>query len=193
MFCRLALFLVTAMMWIGSVEAYFNPHYRYGFPTYYHTVKIVDEDGKSVEIEDGSIWEVSRKSHAQVAEWKNGDRVVVSPRQGMGAPEFYLTNVEKRDYHPVALAMPPKSNSQHTCTVRFINYSKGKIELENNADQTFFWQVDPKDQQALTDWIPGQTVVIGANDNWYNSMITSYTSILVNCDQGKYIRVKLVK
>ncbi|MDN3508322.1 MAG: hypothetical protein P0S94_05325, partial [Simkaniaceae bacterium] len=117
----------------------------------------------------------------------------VSPRNNMSDCEFYLTNVEKREYQPVSLAMPPKSNSGHTCTVRFINYSKGKIEVENNMDQTFFWQVDSKDQAALTDWIPGQSVVIGSNDSWYNSMLTSYTSILVNCDQGKYIRVKLVK
>ncbi|MDN3507694.1 MAG: hypothetical protein P0S94_02100, partial [Simkaniaceae bacterium] len=79
MFCRLAFFTLTAVMWIGSVNAYFNPHYRYGFPTYYHTVKVVDEGGKSVEIEDGSIWEVGRDAHAAVTEWKAGDRIVVSP------------------------------------------------------------------------------------------------------------------
>lgn len=171
--------------------SFFHPHYQKNYPVYYHTIKTVGHSGKTIEIEDGSIWEVEGGYNTEMIYWKRGDTLLISPNHSFDGSRFYITNTQRNIYVSADITMAPKRNQKETFIVHAVDYYKREIQTRNSQGLVYRWKVHNRDVRFLNEWRPGQAVIFGANDWWLSSWFSSCKSIMLNIEMNEYIRVDI--
>lgn len=154
----------------------------YNLPVTSHSLATIADDDHSLELEDGSHWDVADVSILRA--WQPGDRIVITPDYSwFSGYDYYLTNKTTNTYVKANLEIRPFTFGASSSWIVDIDHvGGGHIYLQNGL----IWCVSPKDQHLIKHWAVNDPVILGLED----SIWPYYDHILINVNMDEYIRVK---
>ena len=158
-------------------------HAPASYPISCHWLISMADTGRSVEIEDGSHWDVAPTDTYILRSWRRNDPLVITPNSGwFSSYDYYITNKSNNSYVKANLTVGPTQHGTYSHWMVNIDYYGGHIYLENQM----VWCVDPHDSYIMKDWAIGDHIIIGT----YNSWFSPYDHILINVNMDHNVRVK---
>ncbi len=147
-----------------------------------HFLKNIENDNGSLELEDGSQWEVSSFDVRQLRKWSQGEKIAITPNYSwFSSYDYYITNKSDGSYVRANLSKEPLKFGPQSHWIVDLDRYGGRIYLENNT----IWHVDPKNYPLLKDWITSDHLILGTCDAW----ASPYDYILINTHGRDYVRV----
>ena len=159
--------------------------YGYAFPINCHSLISISDSFRSVEIEDGSFWDISPMDCYVLRNWRRGDSLCITPNSSWLCPyDYYITNKSDSNSYVRANLSPigPKEYGPFSHWVVDIDYFGGHVYLENKM----IWCVDPQDMYILREWQISDHIIFGKHDSWFSP----YDHILINVNMDNFIHVK---
>jgi hypothetical protein len=152
-------------------------------PSNCHWLASVSDSIRSLEIEDGSHWEVSAFDSFILRNWRRENTLVITPNYNwFGNYEYFITNKSNNTFVKANLAIGPLTFGDFSHWVVEVDNLNGHVILENQM----IWCVNPQDGYALRDWAVNDHVIIGLCDSWFSA----FDHILINVNVNDHIRVK---
>lgn len=153
------------------------------YPVNSHWLTSIADNNFSIEIEDGSHWEVSSSDAFILRRWRRNDPLVITPNYNwLSSYDYYITNKTDGSYVKANLYVGPIDHGPYSHWIVNIDYFGGHVYLENQM----VWCVNPQDIYVLRDWVINDHVILGVYDSWFSS----YDHILINVNMDDHIRVK---
>jgi hypothetical protein len=158
--------------------------YGYAFPINCHSLISISDSFHSVEIEDGSHWEISPMDSYVLRNWRRGDSLTITPNSSwLCAYDYYITNKSDNSYVRANLSpIGPKEYGPYSHWIVDIDYFGGHVYLENKM----IWCVDPQDMYILKEWQISDHIITGKHNSWFSP----YDHILINVNMDNFIHVK---
>ena len=178
----------------------FNEEFRSGFqfdeypPMYYpfscHWISKISAFGDSLEIEDGSVWELDPTDGYKALHWRSRDPLVITQNRAWFSEynyriinktkEFSLSNTSRSV--TANLKLGPFENGEYTNFIAIMDRLKGELALTDSTNL----EVCPRDRSLFRNWKEGQAIIIGVNSGWESS----YDLILINVNTNNFVRAK---
>lgn len=151
--------------------------------------------GNTVELMDGSIWEINPSDEGLINFWAYTDLIYITPNNSRFIPYifrssymFRLSNMVTGDSVSVNLKMGPIApiyNSIYTHWIKAIDYYYNLVYLEDGS----VWNMSSWDSSVVQQWIPGDVMIIAVNDDW----LFSYSKyVLINVATLNYAVAEIV-
>ena len=138
---------------------------------------------RTIELTDGSIWEIAPSDILKVASWIPSDFIVITANNSwFSSYDFRLTNQNTKETIQVNLELGPIApiyGSIYTHWIVAIDYYNNIVYLEDES----VWKMSSFDSQIVDQWIVGDVLIIGANDGWLSSFSPN---ILINVAMINY-------
>lgn len=132
-------------------------------PGTFHFAITVDFIAKQIQLEDGSIWNISAKDIYKVLDWSIRDIVVITPNSEWfpGPYNFRLVNQSTGDSIAVQLGLflTPFYHTTYNYQILCIDDANQRIWLNDGS----CWDIAFWDYSY--EWQVGDTIIIGANPN----------------------------
>lgn len=155
----------------------------YAFPISCHSLVSIGDTFRTIEIEDGSHWEISSSDVYQLSLWNRGHSLVITPNYSwFSSFDYCITNKNTNTSVLANLYVGPVAFGPFSHWITNIDYFGGHVFLENQM----IWCVNPQDGYIMKDWAVNDHIILGT----YNSWFTSYDHILINVNMDDYVRVK---
>ena len=158
------------------------------YPTYassiyspIYRVKGIGASGRTLSFDDETIWEIASSSASTLQYWGPGSGVIIIPNTHWFTSYAYeLENVS--DHSTVSANLSEGPFMKYAIFITSIDRMNNTILLSDNTA----WYCTPswETNQRLSNWQPGQAVLIGENRGWFG--ITS-GNILININENAYI------
>ncbi len=156
----------------------------YTYPINCHFLISISDSNRSLEIEDGSHWEVSPTDIYTLLSWRREDNLVITPNKSwLCAYNYFITNKSRRNsYVKANLAVGPMSHGPYSHWIVDIDYFGGHVNLENQM----IWCVSPDDGYILKEWGSNDHIIFGKFDSWFSP----YDHILINVNMDNYVHAR---
>ncbi len=148
-------------------------------------------EGSSIELMDGSVWEVRWYDRYKVQNWKNvatnngseqSDRLYIQPNSSWSTYPYTIVNMETGETAAVYMTQFPYFDSPYVRCLKFIDKKNGRILLNDGT----YWNVSSFSNATLHNWEINNSIVIGVNKG-LSSYFNPY--ILINLSRKTYISV----
>jgi hypothetical protein len=151
------------------------------YPPEYHFLRSASGVGDSVEIEDGSVWQIC-KGGTKTLSWKSSDPLVITQsHRWFSSYTYSIINTQTSEKVDVKLQFGPLSDSEWLKKVDTVDIFRREITLDNQT----VWKVSIFDRDMMNEYKKGDAVIIGTN----SSSISFKKNILINVAINNYIRV----
>lgn len=158
-------------------------NYSYGFPVNGHWLIGVGDDNRSIEMEDGSHWEISPSDKRKLNSWKREDLLTISPVYSwFNSYDYEIVNKSAGSKVTAKLLVGPLAFGHYSHWIVDIDFTGGHVALENHM----VWCVDPKDDMVLRSWGLNDHIILGINQSWFSH----YDHILINVNMNEHVRAK---
>lgn len=148
-----------------------------------HWVTAISDTNRTIEIEDGSYWEVVEEDRYILNHWKREDQLIITPNYNWFlSGDYYITNKNNNTYVRVELCAEPVPFGPYSHWIVAIDRMSGHITLENGAT----WCIYSKDNSIFGEWEINDHVIIGVYDNWLHP----FNHILINVNMDTHVRAK---
>jgi hypothetical protein len=160
----------------------------YPFHVNSHTIKSTSEDSQSIEIEDGSHWEVDPSSASTVTGWRLGEAISITPNYNSWfsydnpAYEYYITNKNTQTYVKAKLKMGPVQFGLNSNWIISIDAYSGRVVLQNNMQ----FHVDASERYLLKKWEVNDHIILGNYSSWFSGN----NRILINVEMNNHVRAR---
>lgn len=155
----------------------------YSFPINCHWLTSIADTCRSLELEDGSHWEISPTDAYILRSWRREDSLVITPNYSwLSSYDYYITNKSSNTYVKANLYVGPVAFGAYSHWIVDIDHFGGHVYLENQM----IWCINPQDSYLLKDWAVNDHIIYGLNDSWF----TPFNHILINVNMDNHIRVK---
>ncbi len=155
----------------------------YAYPINCHWLTSISDTNRSIEMEDGSHWEVSAFDSYVLRNWRREDSLVITPNYSwLSSHDYYITNKSNNTYVKANLYVGPIAFGPYSHWIVDIDYFGGHIYLENQM----VWCINPQDNYILKDWAVNDHIIFGIYDSW----LSSYDHILINVNMDDHVRAK---
>lgn len=134
----------------------------------------------TIELEDGSFWQVYPHDMFKVLSWALNDDLSVAPNYSIYAGQYLITNHVTGDSLAADLIVGPVDLGPNTHWILGIDRWLGRVYLENGT----FWDVRGLDRHLLADWEVNDTVILG---DGANEWLGHHDSILINVNMDHYV------
>ncbi len=156
-------------------------------PVYYssaiHWLNAVSSLGETVEIEDGSVWQVSRHDAYKALHWRSDDPLMITQNHRWFSRYTYrIVNTNTGSSLEADLQLGPIQNGEHTRYIVELNPWEGVLTLSDNTH----WQISSYDGSTFRDWALDDAIIIGYNSGWDSHC----ESILINVNMNNFLRAK---
>ena len=160
----------------------------YSHAMHRHFLKGVSNDGRFIDTEDGSRWEISPSDNYKVLRWRGDQTYVITPNSNWLSSDQYpytIVNQQRGSAAKAKLILGPGYNGQNVHWV--INYDPylRLVYLENGT----VWKVSEDDYPYFSKWQVNHIVIIGNYYPWFY-VFYPYDSILINVNMNHYIHAK---
>jgi hypothetical protein len=153
-----------------------------------------NDNGYSIELMDGSVWEIISFDHQTVRWWRRGQRILVTRNPTDVIRPFILINNNRNEKAAATMKKPPNpSGARHkddpeyfegSLTIQEIGINGKTILLENGAT----WNIAPRGQwSVMTNWKRLDRVKIEKSSD------TLYRYSISNLDSGEEVLANPVK
>lgn len=153
------------------------------YPTNCHWLTSIGDTGKTLEMEDGSHWEIVSADQYMLNYWRRGDNLVVTPNYDwFSSGDYFITNKNSNSYVRANLHIGPLAFGQYSHWIVAIDHMSGHITLENGVT----WCIYAKDSYVFREWEVNDHIIIGLYNNWFHS----FDHILINVNMDTHVRAK---
>ncbi len=153
------------------------------YPTSCHWLTSISDTGRTIEMEDGSHWEVTSSDQYVLNYWRRSDSLVISPNYNwFTSGDYYITNKSNNTYVKANLYIGPMAFGQYSHWIVAIDHVSGHFTLENGVT----WCTYGKDSYVFREWEVNDHIVLGTYDNW----VHSYDHILINVNMDTHVRAR---
>ncbi len=153
----------------------------YAFPINCHWLTSIADTNRSLELEDGSHWEVSPSDAYTLRNWRREDSLVITPNYSwLSSYDYYITNKSNNSFVKANLYVGPVAFGPYSHWI--VDIQSGHVYLENQM----IWCISPQDINVLRDWAVNDHVIFGVHDSWFSP----FDHILINVNMDNHIRVK---
>jgi hypothetical protein len=156
----------------------------YVFPVNSHWLASIADNNHTIELEDGSHWEVSLSDSYILRNWRREDSLVITPNYNfLSSYDYYITN--KNNYNSFVKAnlyVGPLAFGPFSHWIVEIDYFGGHIYLENQM----VWCVNPQDSYLLKEWAVNDHVIFGLYESWFSP----FDHILINVNMDNHVRAR---
>lgn len=166
-----------------------KPHFTlaaYAYPVNCHWLTSIADSNHTIEIEDGSHWEISPSDmYTVMRNWRREDSLVITPNYswlGFNSYDYYITNKNSNTYVKANLVIGPLDHGPYSHWITGIDYVGGHVYLENQM----IWCVDPEQKRVIMQWSIDDHIILGVYDSWFSN----YDHILINVNWDNHVRVK---
>ena len=147
----------------------------------YHVPFAVSLFGDTVELEDGSIWNVCSYDRYKTLDWMTSDLIIVVPNQTwFSSYNYKMININTGAEVQVNLAFWPVFNGIFTHWIIAID----RINLEICLEDGSVWSISSWDRSTFNEWLPNDTVIIGHNNGLFKQ---SNPNILINVRKDNFV------
>ncbi len=163
----------------------------------YHPYRLVsnkDPQGWNVELDDGSIWRaVDSSSASEIKYWKSNDPVAIHPTAfpNWAGGRFFLLNERLNTTAVVELSQGPILNRSTNAQITYIDYTSGYLEIQDGIERSSYFHIDYVDRLIFQGWRPGQSIIVGSNEDCYAGWLSNYSYILINVEKNEFVRANL--
>ena len=148
-----------------------------------------DPQGWNVELDDGAIWRAVNSSGAyEITHWRTNDAIVIHPTYSpsWSGGRFYLLNQRLNSMAVVELSAGPILNRATNSQLTYIDYATGVIQIQDGSGRSSYFRLDYADRSNYQKWRPGQSIILGSNEDCYAGWFSSYEYILINVESNTY-------
>lgn len=164
-----------------SSSKFFNQYPPVYFSQGMHCVSAVDAFGNSLELEDGSVWQISPYDAPKVAHWKSQDPILITQNHRWFSKYNYrLINQTTGAVLESNLHLGPIKNGIYTRYIMSIDLSRGEVVLSDHTR----WQISSLDECSFQDWMLYDAVIIGYNSGWDSNS----EGLLINVNMNQWVR-----
>ncbi len=152
--------------------------------TPYRLLANKDPQGWNIEMDDGSIWRAVNSSGAhQIAHWRTNDPLVIHPTfsPNWSGGRFYIHNQRLNSAAVVEL-----SNRATNSLLTYIDPSSGVIQIQDSMGRSSYFRLDYADRSSYQKWRPGQSIILGSNEDCWAGFISNYQLILINVECNNF-------
>jgi hypothetical protein len=160
----------------------------------YRLISNKDPQGWNVELDDGAIWRaVDSSSASEMKYWKTNDPVVIHPTAfpNWAGGRFFLLNERLNTTAVVELSQGPVLNRSTNAQITYIDYSSGYLEIQDGIGRSSYFHIDYSDSLIFKSWRPGQSIIVGSNEDCYAGWLSNYSYILINVEKNEFVRANL--
>ncbi len=153
------------------------------FPISCHWLNWTSADGRVIQIEDGSKWEIAPSDAYVTYSWRSDDAIFITPiTSWFYSYDYYITNRSNNTYVKANLLDGPIAFGSLSHWIVNVDAYQGHVYLENQS----VWCVDPSDVYLLRDWAPNDHIIMALHD----SRFSSYDQVLINVNMDNQVHVK---
>lgn len=163
----------------------------------YHPYRLVankDPQGWNIELDDGSIWRaVDSSSASEMKYWKTNDPVVIHPTAfpNWAGGRFFFLNEKLNTTAIVELSQGPILNRSTNAQITYIDYTSGYLEIQDGIGRSSYFHIDYADSLIFQSWRPGQSIIVGSNEDCYAGWLSNYSLILINVEKNEFVKANL--
>ncbi len=165
----------------------FNAYPPVYFPASTHWLSAVSAIGDSVELEDGSVWRISRYDGQKALSWRLNDPLTITQNhRWFSSYNYRIINQNTGASLEANLFLGPLQYGEHTLYICAIDRVSGYLLLLDSQGETTQWEISSGDSDPFQDWVVNDAVVIGQNSGWD----ASCESILINISMNDFVRAR---
>ncbi len=161
----------------------------YAYPINSHFLVSIADTYRSIEMEDGSHWEVSPFDSHMLGNWRRelslgiAVPLVITPNYcWLSSYDYYITNQSNNSFVKANLYVGPVAFGPLSHWIVNIDPFGGHVYLENQM----VWCINPQDSSVLKNWAVNDHVIFGVYGSWFSS----YDHILINVNMDNHVRAK---
>lgn len=148
-----------------------------------HTLIQVAPFGETIELEDGSVWNINSFDSHKALYWRLNDPLIITQNSRWFASYAYkIVNQCTGTSIEANLFFGPVKNGAYTRYILSLDPLRGEIVL-NDATR---WEVSAYDTSTFRGWVENDAVIIGCNSGWDSSC----EGILINVSMNNFVRAK---
>jgi hypothetical protein len=147
-----------------------------------HWITGVYEKDKSIVIECGAEFTFRFFDGSTASSWKRGTLIQISPAPWLSYCEYKLTNLMTGKSVHADITKGP--NEQNPLSKKIIAFNANTRDIVLNDGTQYRLGATKKELKRLEKWEPGQFVVVGNNDEWFQGQ---YNYILINEEADNYV------
>lgn len=137
-------------------------------------------DGHRIQIEDGSIWQVSQKDRYKIPRFMGHELSFRADESWFGSGCYcYFVNKDSKDTIGVTLTAGPSSYTQNSHWVSYLEPKKSILFLDNGA----IFSLYDNDREYFKNWLADDFVITGD----YHSWLSQTRHILFNYRTKEFI------
>lgn len=155
----------------------------------YRLIASKDIHGRTVELDDGSIWSIhGAESQTYASRWRANDSVVIHPTLFplWAGTQFYLYNERTKTAANAILSANPYANTATHVVINYIDYMRGDLHIVDGSGRNTYCRVNPKFYTELSRWRVGNTILIGSNQDCYAGWFSDFPYILINVERRNH-------
>lgn len=151
------------------------------YPINGHWLASIADNYRSIEIEDGSHWEIATADAFILRNWRRDDTLVITPNYNwFSSYDYYIVNKSRNTYVKANLYIGPIAFGQFSHWI--VDMRGDHIFLENQM----IWSFHPDDGNIVKHWAINDHIILGVYESW----LSPYDHILINVNMDNHVRVK---
>lgn len=171
----------------GRCSYLFDTYPSFYLPPSAHWLAGVSVLGDSLELNDGSIWKVSRYDEYKVLGWRSNDPLIITQNhRWFSNYQYRIINQATGSTLETNLFLGPLQYGEHTFYVHGIDYCQGSLILTNAFGDMSYWEISDFDLDPFQDWSPSDPVIIGQNSGWD----AERNALLINVAIDNFVRAR---
>lgn len=163
------LFLLPTILFAEMSGYIFDHHPPLYTPSSIHSITKLSQSEESIELDDGSVWEVSLYDGRKASYWQSGQAVSLTQNTKWFSSYYYrLIDCNTGSYIEINL----RQATDKTPTISEVELSRNSLIL---SDRTH-WKIIPEDSATLSNWTLQDPILIGdncENSEWENILINA--------------------
>jgi hypothetical protein len=156
-------------------------------PVYYpascHWIIKISALGDSLEIEDGSVWELNSRDGHKALYWRSRNPIMITQNTSWFSNYKYrILNQQSGESIESNLVLGPFAQGEYTNLISIMDKHNGALALTDNSNL----QICSSDLKTFYNWSEGQSIIIGVNSGWHSH----YDLILINVNMNDFVRAR---
>ncbi len=159
------------------------------YPTAVHNLIGVSALGDSIELEDGSVWKISRYEGHRALTWHSNDPLTITQNhRWFSSYNYRIINQNTGACLEANLFLGPLEHGHRTLYITGIDRSSGDLILANGAGETTQWELSSGDLDLFQNWALHDAIIIGQNSGWDSNS----EAILINVNVNHCVRARQI-
>ncbi|MDF2550047.1 MAG: hypothetical protein K0S07_1114 [Chlamydiales bacterium] len=150
----------------------------------YHQLRSVAYDGKTIELEDGSIWQVCGSHYKEPLNWYSTDTLIIKYAPWYSLYDYEICNTTT--HKSIYANLKTTSILFGSSSLWIGMFCREDKNLQIALNDGSLWTIYSSDENIIHSWHENDHIIIGTNDGYFTK--GSYPYILINASLNVSVR-----